>query len=430
MAHRALRARRMLRARKEWVAARVGCDMAGSRLRWITLIASGVLLGTPVMAGAQAASGTAAPGLPAQSIQQSSRIESRIAALLDSVLAESRAPGISLAVAWPDGRVLALAAGFADSARGERLSTAHSLMQGSVGKSYVAAVVMQLVEEGRLDVDAPISRWIGNEPWFAQLPNASEVTLRMLLNHTSGIVRYEFDPEFTEDLTADPYRKWQPHEQIAYLFGDEPPFAAGEGWEYSDTNYILVGLIIERVTGRKYVDELRDRLIVPLRLTATFPVEGPVVPHLAQGYAGPGNPFGGADAMLGADGRMTMDPSFEWAGGGVASTTADLARWAAALWGDGGRVVSDSSLNAMTNGEPARLGPNARYGFGTIIRSTSAGESFGHSGFFPGYVTDVMWFPDIRVAVAVQANASVRGALGMPAPELLARVAQLASAGG
>jgi D-alanyl-D-alanine carboxypeptidase len=349
--------------------------------------------------------------------------DSALARLLDSTLAVSRAPGISLAVAWPDGRVLALTAGLADSARGERLSTAHSLMQGSVGKSYVAAIAMQLVQEGRLELDAPISRWLGNEDWFARLPNARDVAVRMLMNHTSGLVRYEFDPEFTADLTRDPLRKWRPEEQLSYLFGDEPPFAAGEGWEYSDTNYIVLGLIIERITGRSYHTELRERLLLPLRLTGTFPVEGPAVPHLAQGYAGAGNAFGGSDAMLNADGRMTIDPSFEWTGGGVASTTADLARWAAALWG--GRVLDPGTLAQMTRGVPARLGPNVRYGFGTIIRETPAGLSHGHSGFFPGYITDVMWFPEYGLAVAVQANSSVRGSLGVPAAELLARVAEL-----
>lgn len=349
--------------------------------------------------------------------------DSALARLLDSTLAVSRAPGISLAVAWPDGRVLALTAGLADSARGERLSTAHSLMQGSVGKSYVAAIAMQLVQEGRLELDAPISRWLGSEEWFARLPNARDVTVRMLMNHTSGLVRYEFDPEFTADLTSDPLRKWRPEEQLSYLLGDEPPFPAGEGWEYSDTNYIVLGLIIERITGRSYHTELRERLLLPLRLTGTFPVEGPAVPHLAQGYAGAGNAFGGSDAMLNADGRMSIDPSFEWTGGGVASTTADLARWAAALWG--GRVLEPGTLAQMTQGVPARLGPNVHYGFGTIIRETPAGVAHGHSGFFPGYVTDVMWFPEHGLAVAAQANSSVRGSLGVPAPELLARVAEL-----
>src|SRR5690606_2521454 len=124
MAHRALRARRMLRARKEWVAARVGCDMAGSRLRWITLIASGVLLGTPVMAGAQAASGTAAPGLPGQSIQHESRIDAWADLLMNLVFGDSIYIWISMLLFFLCESVLSRAVGFSYRPRRYRLSKA------------------------------------------------------------------------------------------------------------------------------------------------------------------------------------------------------------------------------------------------------------------------------------------------------------------
>ena len=268
-------------------------------------------------------------------------------------------------------------------------------------------MALQLVQEGKLDLDAKVSRYLGHEPWFARLPNAADVTVRQLMTHTSGIVRYEFDPRFLQDLVRDPYRTWTPEARFAYLYGTQAPFAAGQGWEYSDTNYILLGVIIERLAGRPYYDEMRRRLTEPLGLRGIVPSDRPDIQGLSQGYAGPDNFFGGWDAMLGADGRLVMNPQMEWTGGGVATTAHDLARWAHALYA--GPVLDAPTRARMLDGVPARLGPNVRYGLGVILRPTPLGPTYGHSGFFPGYSTDVMHFPEHGVTVAVQVNTSARG---------------------
>ena len=356
----------------------------------------------PASAGAQ----SAAPPAPAASV---STIRTRVQATLDSIRAGGAFPGMSAGIALPDGQVLSLATGLADTALRTRLEPDALLLAGSVGKTYVAAVALQLVSEGKLGLDEPISTYLGTEPWFSRLPNAATITVRMLMNHTSGLVRYEFKPEFTRDLTASPDKVWRPAELVAYILDTEAPFPAGGGWDYSDTNYIVLGMIIERVAGATLNDEIARRLLRPLGLTRTVPSDRREIPGLAQGYAGPGNPFGGTDAMI-VDGKFAINPQFEWAGGGYAVSGGDLARWAKALYE--GRAFDASLVAAMVDGVPAKLGPEARYGLGVIVRPTPLGPSWGHSGFFPGYVTEMRYFPEHRLAVAFLINTSVPRALG------------------
>ena len=366
----------------------------------------GALAAIALLPAAAAAAQSAAPAASAASV---STVRTRVQATLDSIRAGGAFPGMSAGLALPDGQVLSLATGLSDTALRTPLGPDALLLAGSVGKTYVAAVALQLVSEGKLSLDEPISTYLGTEPWFSRLPNAAAITVRMLMNHTSGLVRYEFKPEFTRDLTANPDKVWRPAELVAYILDTEAPFPAGGGWDYSDTNYIVLGMIIERVAGATLNDEIARRLLRPLTLTRTVPSDRREIPGLAQGYAGPGNPFGGTDAMI-VNGKFAINPQFEWAGGGYAVSGGDLARWAKALYE--GRAFDRSLVAAMVDGVPAKLGPEARYGLGVIVRPTPLGPSWGHSGFFPGYVTEMRYFPEHRIAVAFLINTSVPGALG------------------
>lgn len=371
---------------------------------------------------ASAAAQSAAAAAPAASI---SAIRTRVQSTLDSIRAGGAFPGMSAGIALADGQVLSLATGLADTALRTPLEPDALLLAGSVGKTYVAAVALQLVSEGKLALDEPISTYLGTEPWFSRLPNAAAITVRMLMNHTSGLVRYEFRPDFTRDLSANPDKVWRPAELVAYVLDTEAPFPAGGGWDYSDTNYIVLGMIIERVAGATLNDEIARRLLRPLGLTRTVPSDRREIPGLAQGYAGPGNPFGGTDAMI-VDGKFAINPQFEWAGGGYAVSAGDLARWAKALYE--GRAFDASLVAAMVDGVPAKLGPEARYGLGVIVRPTPLGPSWGHSGFFPGYVTEMRYFPEHRIAVAFLINTSVPRALGRAPGTVIDALARAAGA--
>jgi len=364
-----------------------------------------------------------AAALAASAQQGTDALEGRLRAKLDSLHSAGRFPGMSVGVALPDGRALGVTVGMADTTTRVPLRPADRMLAGSTGKTFFAALALQLVTEGRLGLDDPISKHLGREPWFPRLPNANAITVRMLMNHTSGLVRYEFREEFARDLTANPYKVWKPEEQLAYILDLEPPFAAGQGWEYSDTNYIVLAMILERVAGARAYDEIRRRLLGPLELRGIVPQDGPWIPGLAQGYAGPSNPFGGRNAML-ENGRLIINPQFEWGGGGFATTATDLARWAKLLHEN---RAYDARLNEQVySGIPARgLGQGARYGLGVIILETPLGASYGHSGFFPGYLTEMRYYPQHRIAVAMQVNTSTGRPFPRPQGAIMQELAEL-----
>jgi len=332
-------------------------------------------------------------------------------------------PGATLGVVLANGESFGLAVGVSDRETKKPMMPNDRMLAGSVGKTFAAATALQLIKEGKIGLDDRIEKYLGTEPWFSRLPNARDITVRQLMNHTSGLVRYEFKEQFTKDLTANPTKVWKPAELVAYLLDEKPPFEAGKGWDYSDTNYIVLGMIIEKVTGRKFYDEANRRLLKPLKLTGTIPQDGPRLKGVVQGYAGSNNPFGGTDAMM-VNGKFAINPQFEWTGGGYASTAQDLARWAKMIYE--GKAFSPELLPQVLEGVAApMLGRETKYGLGVIIRKTSSGLSYGHSGFFPGYMTDMMYFPEQKVAVAVQVNTSVGRDLGKPLGRVLVEVMEV-----
>jgi D-alanyl-D-alanine carboxypeptidase len=332
-------------------------------------------------------------------------------------------PGAALGVVLANGESFSLAVGFSDRESRTAMKPTDRMLAGSVGKTFAAATALQLIKEGKIGLDDKIEKYLGQEPWFSRLPNAKDITVRQLMNHTSGLVRYEFKEQFTKDLTANPEKVWKPAELVAYLPDEKPPFEAGKGWDYSDTNYIVLGMVIEKVTGRKFYDEANRRLIKPLKLMDTIPQDGPRLKGVVQGYAGPNNPFGRTDQMI-VNGKFAINPQFEWTGGGYASTTHDLARWAKMIYE--GKAFSPELLPQVVEGVAApMLGRESKYGLGVIIRKTAVGTSYGHSGFFPGYMTDMMYFPDHKIAVAVQVNTSVGRSLGKPLSRVLVEVVEV-----
>ncbi len=371
-----------------------------------------------------AAAFAAAP-LYAQTSQSSLR--GSIQSYLDSLHAGAKFPGVTVGVALPNGELLELAAGVSDRTANSKMPADARMLAGSVGKTFFAALALDLVTQGKLELDAPISKYLGEHAWFARLPNAQNITVRMLMNHTSGLVRYEFDPRVTQKLTREPDHVWTPEERVGYVVGTTAPFAAGAGWDYSDTNYIVLGMILEKITGRDLYEQVAARFLGPLQLRRTLPSDRRDPRGAVQGYAGPQNPFGGRDEMI-ANGKFIVNPQMEWTGGGYASTAGDLARWAKLLYE--GKAISPAAVDLMV-AAPATapmLGQGAQYGLGVIIRQTPLGTALGHSGFFPGYLTEMRYFPDHDFAVAVQFNTSAPGAIGRGPGAVLQEVARRVAA--
>jgi D-alanyl-D-alanine carboxypeptidase len=353
----------------------------------------------------------------AASKSDTSDLRRKLQTKLDEWHKSGKFAGATLGVCLADENCFGLATGLSNLETKTQMKPSDLMLAGSVGKTYAAAVALQLIKEGKINLDDRIEKYLGQEKWFSRLPNAKDITVRQLMNHTSGLVRYEFKDQFTKDLTANPDKVWKPEELVAYILDEKAPFEAGKGWDYSDTNYIVLGMIIEEVSGKKYYDLAKSRVLKPLKLENTIAQDSRAIKGLVQGYAGADNPFGGTDAMI-KDGKFAINPQFEWTGGGMATTAEDLARWAKLMYE--GKAFDASLLPQMLDGYPApMLGKEAKYGLGVIIRPTRAGLAYGHSGFFPGYMTEMMYFPEHKIALAVQVNTSVFQNLGKPLGRVL-----------
>lgn len=324
-------------------------------------------------------------------------------------------PGATLAFGLPDGRVAAFATGFADVEKRLPMQPGSRMPSGSIGKTFVAAVALSLVNDGLLDLDGTIDRWLGDEPWFDRLPNGSTITLRHLLNHSSGIADHVFDSGsgfrdyFREQVGAkDGSGNFDPRDMVRFVLDRDPLFPAGEGFHYTDTGYLLVGMIIEKASRSSYYEQLASHLLVPLGLGQTMPLDQRRIAGMAQGYAPESQRLLGLPDKVVADGALVFDSSVEWTGGGLVTTAADLARWGIALFT--GEAIDPASVNEMLSSiarpehhadDPER---NYGYGLGINVAHTPLGVAYRHGGFFPGYNSLLGYFPDSGIAVAMQIN--------------------------
>jgi D-alanyl-D-alanine carboxypeptidase len=314
-------------------------------------------------------------------------------------------PGATIGFVLPDGRSGSVSVGLADVENKVPLKPTDRMLAGSIGKTYVSAVMLGLVQDGKVNLDSKIERWFGNDPWFSRLPNAKDITLRMLMNHSSGIPEHVLDKKFIAEMRKDPDRIWKPEELISYILDAKPLFPAGEGWSYADTNYILVGMIFERVTKKTVYGEVQRRILKPLKLERTIPSDRRMLPDVITGYSMPKSPFGFEGRVI-VDGKFIINPQMEWTGGGFASTAEDLARWAKLLYE--GKVLKKETLDQMLTGVDAKEGRGSgagnKYGLAVQIRTSDWGVSYGHAGWFPGYLSEMEYFPQQKIAVAVQFN--------------------------
>lgn len=267
----------------------------------------------------------------------------------------------------------------------------------SVTKPFVAAVVLQLVGEGRLRLGDRVEGWLPG-----LVPNR-RVTIRELLGHTSGLFDYDDDPLWVKARIADPERTWMPRELVAVATRHPPLFPPGTDWSYSNTNYVLLGLVVEAVTKHSLADELRARVIGPLGLRATsYPPGAALAGRVAHGYQGsaPGLPIPSGRLV---DVTSRVSPS-GWGAGQLVSNADDVTRFFAALLG--GRVVPAAELREMKSpvggGKPVPF--TAPYGLGLDIVHTTCGTAYGHSGDMPGYRNVVLASADGRRVATLMVN--------------------------
>ncbi|MDY6794330.1 MAG: serine hydrolase domain-containing protein [Actinomycetota bacterium] len=201
---------------------------------------------------------------------------------LSGVMEDNGIPGAIIYVDVPGKGTWEAAIGLADVEAGEAMDTALRFHIGSITKTFVSTMILQLVDEGKMSLDDTLEE-LGIQP---AVPYAGDITLRMLLNHTSGIFDYTADADFQAASDDDFLRKWTPRELVAFAAANQPYFPPGEGWEYSNTNFILQGMIIEELTGGSLEDELQERITSRLGLSATTLPDSPrISAEHSHGYA-------------------------------------------------------------------------------------------------------------------------------------------------
>jgi len=195
-----------------------------------------------------------------------------------------------------------------------------------------------------------------------------------------------------------------PEEAIDFVLDTEPLFPAGQAWAYSDTGYLLLGLVIEQASRSAYSDLVAERFLAPLGLTDTTHSDTRSLPGLAVGYVGENNPFGLPPRTMDDAGRLLWDPATEWTGGGLVSSSRDLAVWGHALFG--GTAMAEPYLDRLLNAVAVSPdAPGILYGAGVAIYAdTPRGPVYGHGGWIPGYVSSLRHYADHEVTVAFQIN--------------------------
>lgn len=300
------------------------------------------------------------------------------------------APGLAAAVKLPDGSVWYGATGvlWPD---GPPVTPDTPFAWGSITKTLVATLVLRLVAEGVLDLDDRLDRW------FPDYPGARKITLRMLLGHTSGIFDYFQHPDYPARVYDDPLHAWTPDE-ILSLTGKRTN-APGKGFGYSNTNYVLLGLILEQVTGTALADQIHDQLLAPLGLDETvFQQAGrPVGLVGAKGFW---KEKGGGykEWSDGTDFRPTTSTAtVAWAAGAVEGSVRDLLDWEMALYE--GDVLTPDSLAQMLDFDPA-----SGYGLGARTQTVAKHPGYGHGGSLRGFISVMYRLPAEDLDVVVVTN--------------------------
>ncbi len=308
------------------------------------------------------------------------------------------APGTIVRVADGHGSPIRIAQQAPWSVADHRLGVEDQFKMGSNTKTMVATVVLQLVAEHRIELSDPVDKWLPG-----LVPDGRSITVRMLLNHTSGLFNYSSDPAVMKTLSGQDTREWTARQLIATAVEHSPPFAPGARFAYSNTNYVTLGLVAEKATRHRLAELVRQRIAEPLHLEHTYLSRGvvqPKSPDLAHGYepdpARPGPMLPSATPPVprfngGARADDYVDTTWigvaaEAGAGGIISNADDWARFDAALMS--GRLLPRAELTQMRTTVPEGSATADRYGLGLERIVTPCGAVWGHVGQVPGYSSE------------------------------------------
>jgi D-alanyl-D-alanine carboxypeptidase len=321
-------------------------------------------------------------------------LEESLEAAFEESFQRSGAPGAIAAVRTPEGTWVG-SLGVADKASGKPMQADMHHRIGSVTKTFTATLLLRAAADGRLSLDDTIGQYVEG------IPNGDEITLRQMADMSSGIADYTHDEQWQEELFADPEAVWTPEELARVGIEDSPVFDPGDGWQYSNTNYVLLGMVLEQVTGKPIGKLYRKKIIDPLGLRETsFPNADPALPMpYDHGYTLQGQSDGEpVDATH-------WNPSWAWSAGGMISTVDDMLVYGRALGTGKGLLPREQQAERLTSflyGLPPNS-PEKAYGLGLV----TVGGWLGHTGTQPGFNTTVYYHPQLRTTVVVEVNSDI-----------------------
>jgi D-alanyl-D-alanine carboxypeptidase len=315
---------------------------------------------------------------PAVAAADSARSTARLQRALDRVV-DAGAPG-AIALVRSGDRTIRLSSGYANLEPMTPIRVRDVIRIGGLTKSFVATVALQLVGEGKLALDDTLERWVPGA-----IPNGGDISIRQLLNHTSGLYNYSADPEILAPYEAGDFtRIFDPLQGVQVAAAHGPLFAPGSALSYSNTNYLLLAMIVEATTGNSIDSELRNRIFEPLELRHTsYPTSSEIDGSYIHGYI----PLDGGPIDV-----TPWSPTLFGASGAILSNADDVADFYRALLGGG--LLTPELLTAMKTIDPVATGgvPDAGilgggWGLGLLRESFPCGEAWGHDSETPGYMT-------------------------------------------
>ncbi|MFE7171636.1 serine hydrolase domain-containing protein [Streptomyces sp. NPDC057616] len=356
-----------------------------------TVLVTGTLLASGAAAHAASWSSPAAPAhsRPHQPVMRklTPEVRDRLDRALRDVLTTTRTPGVTVGLWAPGKGSYVRTLGTADKATKAPMSPGFNMRVGSVTKTFTVTALLRLVDDRRVDLDDPISRYVSG------VPNGHRITLRHLAEMRSGLFNYLLDPGYGKAYMADPRRVFSPHEMLAYSFKHPAGFPAGSRFEYSNTNTVLLAMVVQKVTGRPFDDYVARHVLKPAHLDHTFMPAGPEfpAPH-AHGYTDQT-----ADGSLqdATDRTPPGGPS-----GAMISNLRDLRSWASVL--TGGSLLSPATQAERMKFEPTGE-PGLSYGLGIFANH----GWLGHNGSLPGYQTVVIRLPEAGATLVIHTTSDV-----------------------
>ncbi len=376
-----------------------------------TAVTSGVLVLAPLVGVSPAWAHPSSPSGGAGAWCRDSETTAQLDSAVSTALRETAAPGAIVGVWGPHCRY-EKAVGVADKATGAPMRTDFYSRIGSETKTFTITGVLQLVDDGAVGLDDPIADYV------AGVPEGDRITLRELARMQSGLFNYSEDEAFGRALVTDPYRPFTPQELLGYAFAHPLDFPPGEGFHYSNTNTVLLGLVIEEVSGLPLHEFLERNVLEPLELEHTsFPTDNSFPEPHAQGYT---------TATL--DGSETVatdwNPSWGWAAGAMISTLDDLRTWARAV-ATGTLLEPETQAQRLETVTPPGFNPQAGYGLGIF----DVAGWIGHNGSLPGYESLTVYLPqqDLTLVVLLNTDEPVPGSGGEPSSVFGTAITQVVS---